>query len=376
MHIRTIRRLLLFAISIFIVGTIYISTIVQQKIQQQQQQQLDNEGDSNSNDLNLLVKKRNRSKQRSKDFLRYNNNQTHNTNNQQQIQFIPNNQLRDRDYFSDSWLITKQRFLDLDLMLVGVVEDAALIPARFNGKPLKHAKMTVDWLDFCVEHLSKWWNDLDVYKKDSLLDVVVLQRIKNYLYHKVQPPQIIADTQTTELQQTIAMIAFAPFKGKGQIAKIGDPNKKKSQTLTMYSLAATIASLYQMGFGRVVIVGIFDNDYDFYIKPTMELLLSIFPPTSYVNKEKNKKTDTTTIIDPTNKTIQIGNNHMEITHILVTQPTWIKTWTQNYNIPRAALVGMQMAMNETLPLAEQIQWLGISKDTTSTTTTTTIIINN
>jgi hypothetical protein len=76
------------------------------------------------------------------------------------LNFIPNDQLRELDYFSDSWLLNRQRFLELPTETIGIIEDAVFVAVGQQKKPFPHSKMLVDWLEFCVEHLSKWWNEL------------------------------------------------------------------------------------------------------------------------------------------------------------------------------------------------------------------------
>jgi hypothetical protein len=86
--------------------------------------------------------------------------------------------------------------------------------------------MLVDWLEFSVEHLSKWWNALRVWEYPkggnqnlSMLSMVVLPKIQNYLHNNVHDPPLLLHnerpsnltTTTTHLQKTIAIIAFLPY---------------------------------------------------------------------------------------------------------------------------------------------------------------------
>ncbi|OEU19263.1 hypothetical protein FRACYDRAFT_235313 [Fragilariopsis cylindrus CCMP1102] len=82
------------------------------------------------------------------------------------LSYIHENELQKNHMFSDSWLLNRQRFLEIDSKQIYKIEDAALLPAWPRGKydkvkhPYPHAKMLVDWTDFSVEHLSKWWGML------------------------------------------------------------------------------------------------------------------------------------------------------------------------------------------------------------------------
>ena len=78
-----------------------------------------------------------------------------------QLSYIHENELQKNHMFSDSWLLNRKRFLEIDSKQIYKIEDAALLPAWPRGKydkvkhPYPHAKMLVDWTDFSVEHLSK-----------------------------------------------------------------------------------------------------------------------------------------------------------------------------------------------------------------------------
>lgn len=80
-----------------------------------------------------------------------------------ELSYIHDNQLQKNHMFSDSWLLNRERFLEINSTIIYRIEDAALVAAWPRGrkdkekKPYPHAKMLVDWSDLCVEHLSKWW---------------------------------------------------------------------------------------------------------------------------------------------------------------------------------------------------------------------------
>jgi hypothetical protein len=78
------------------------------------------------------------------------------------LSYIHESELQKNHMFSDSWLLNRKRFLEINSTQIYKIEDAALIAAwprgggRDNMKhPYPHAKMLVDWTDFSVEHLSK-----------------------------------------------------------------------------------------------------------------------------------------------------------------------------------------------------------------------------
>jgi hypothetical protein len=257
-----------------------------------------------------------------------------------ELHFIPANQLQQRDYFSDSWLISKQRLLEIDVRRIAIVEDAAFVAVGRNAKrPYRYAKMTLDWMDFCVEHLSKWWGALLYQRNRSVVSTNLLEHVvdalKQYIQEKVQPP-----THPTPLAQTIAMVAFAPYKKK--------MNETQSHILTTHSLASTIASLYQVGFGRVVVVGIQAEDIK-YVQGAANILIAAY------NMEPQHDGSTN---DANFTLAKIGNTQMEVAFVHVQDPTWIATRHVAMNIPRAAVIGMKLALSNVMNATEMSHWLG------------------
>ncbi|KAL3907680.1 MAG: hypothetical protein SGARI_003417 [Bacillariaceae sp.] len=158
--------------------------------------------------------------------------------------------------------------------------------------------MTLDWMDFCVEHLSKWWGGL-LYQRGMKFDSAnllehVVGMLRAYMFHKVQPP-----SENTPLSQTIAMVAFAPYGRK--------MNANQSYLLTTHSLAATIASLYQVGFGRVSVVGINADDVEF-VKGAVDIL-----ELAYNNKNHdNTLFNATKGLGTTTTLAKLGSIEMEV----------------------------------------------------------------
>lgn len=269
------------------------------------------------------------------------------------MNFIPNNQLTLHDTFSDSFLLNKENFLKVPLDEIGIVEDACFA-AVGKQKIHDHSKMFVDWTDFMVsctclvseslicsnvlnvffriiylqvEHMSKWWNEFQIMTDpDETMFKHILSIFRNYV-EKVQKE---TPRQATPLQNTIAMIAFAPYKSKG--------NEGRGEHLTAHSLAATIASLYRVGFGRVVVTGYWPDDKT-RVEEGFKLLGEIFNNQAGVVAAK------------------IGNTELGYVHI--TDETWLKTKWVKFNMPRAAVIGMQKALGGKLGNPQQSKdWLG------------------
>uniref|UniRef100_A0A6V0CZ69 Uncharacterized protein n=1 Tax=Pseudo-nitzschia australis TaxID=44445 RepID=A0A6V0CZ69_9STRA len=162
-----------------------------------------------------------------------------------------------QDAFSAAWWQSKERFLECKKVenITHSPEGASFV--AFNKIGAKHMRVTRDWMDLGIEHMSKWWKvvldynyegrelqDADVYI-DRILDI-----FRNYVTSEDR--RNLWDSITTDdnqkdwlevSQSTIAVIAFMADSGK------------RGDELIQWSLAATIMSLRQLGVGRVVVSG-------------------------------------------------------------------------------------------------------------------------
>jgi hypothetical protein len=246
----------------------------------------------------------------------------------QPLNLIPNSQLREHDYFSDSWLLTHENFLQMETHRLGIVEDACFVAIGKGGQVYPTSKMFVDWTDFMVEHMSKWWNELGTLRDpDSSMFEKTISFFRNYLQ------KVRAIPEKSPLHPTIAMVAFAPYKSH---------HENRGHVLTVHSLAATIASLYQVGFGRVVVTGYNMGD-QVYVEEAFRLLNAIFKDNDTANEDAAYK---------------IGNT--ELAYVRITNETWVKTQWVKFNMPRAAVIGMQLALTGQLEYPRD--WLGTTRE--------------
>eukprot|EP00980_Cylindrotheca_fusiformis_P026002 scaffold15140_cov164-Cylindrotheca_fusiformis.AAC.4 len=262
------------------------------------------------------------------------------------LNLIPNHKLQPMDYFSDSFLLSKQNFLNMDTKKIGIVEDACFVAAGNKHSIYPRSKMFVDWTDFMVEHMSKWWRSFFIAEdKNPAMFQKTISMLQRYLekcqlfMNEQQHPQQQQETylRNSPLHPTIALIAFAPYK-----SSLGD----RSFVLTAHSLAATIASLCKVGFGRVVVVGSNNDDGNdsMYVNEALRLLL-------FEQQHNSTKTNSTC-------------TSSEISYVHITNKTWLQTKWVALNIPRAAVVGLQLALTGQLKdnEAEIDSWLGASYD--------------
>ncbi|CAJ1956355.1 unnamed protein product [Cylindrotheca closterium] len=247
-----------------------------------------------------------------------------------QLHLIHHKELALHDYFSDSWLLPRKNFLDMQLDRIGIVEDACF-EAIGKRNPRASSKMFVDWTHFLVEHLSKWWKVLHILDDpDGSLFQHTLQRLESYWHRAVTDA---ATSKRSPLHETIAMIAFAPYHGKAP---------GRAEYLTSLSLAATISSIYKVGFGRVVVTGMEDDDED-YVRQAFQLL-------------HNKVHRHTAALNSTAANIGMT----ELTYVQMTNRSWTTTKWVELNIPRGSVHGMQLALSGQMVAEEQEQWLGSS----------------
>jgi len=140
------------------------------------------------------------------------------------------------DCFSASWLMNINRFMDINIDKIQTCEDACFQPLR---QYKSHVRMTRDWLEFTVEHMSKWWKIIDIFKHNQTLELFIemLDRFGH---------EPIVEKVKSKLDKTIAIIAFMPYGG--------ETIKGQSQALTASMLKACIRSMSRYGIGRVVVV--------------------------------------------------------------------------------------------------------------------------
>jgi hypothetical protein len=100
--------------------------------------------------------------------------------------------------------------------------------------------------------LSKWWKKVAGIFDNG--DAVPFNRAITAL-EAYTSKTVLNVHQTSPLRHTIAMIAFQPFTDF-----LRNDQSVRARPLTVSSLAATIASLANVGLGRVVVTGMKNHD--------------------------------------------------------------------------------------------------------------------
>lgn len=261
------------------------------------------------------------------------------------VHFLNETQVTQHDSFSASWLMGKQDFLDMNLDPINMCEDAAF--KAWNNRRNK-LRMTLDYFDWSVEHLSKWWKVMDYDYKHAAIWDNVISKLGAYV-RSGATDYPAPSSEPPVLHETIATIAFRPYKvSKG--AKRGKPNPlpdERAYNLTIHSLAATIESLRRAEMGRVLVVGIGEEDEQ-YTLDTIRFL------------RENLK------IPHPGASNRVG--HLEVAYVS-TDLEAARTKIMKFNMPKACLVGARksfLAIDSPDRTTEQTEhmeaWFGTSHD--------------
>jgi hypothetical protein len=163
---------------------------------------------------------------------------------------------------------------------VGNLEGASF--SAFKGKEVL---MTRDWLDFAVEHLSMYHRH---FKVDQGGNEVAYISLRQHLEGFMRRSKQIPEEEDMAPRHTVAILPYTDnFSGRRAAQGIGE----KKRELRLDTLAATIASLWQLGIGRVVVAGktqadeesanmAFDRlkEYQPAFPQSMELAFAVGPP--------------------------------------------------------------------------------------------------
>ena len=175
-------------------------------------------------------------------------------------------------------------------------------------------RLTRDWLDMSVEHLSTYIKHLNKYYKDQrAVRERLVEIMKTYIDNVVGYPIISSGTDELAVHSTIAIL---PLTAKA---------KEADNEMLVFEMAATIASLWKVGIGRAIVVGVSE-------------------------KEEKVAQDTFTMLS-----LQLAIRPMELAYVRV----FNATAEDRRLVPRVALLGLQKAMhpNNTDYAAQQV-WLG------------------
>lgn len=241
-------------------------------------------------------------------------------NKQYEIVFLSRNAVRTVTHmFAASWWMTRDRFMESRLQDIHVVEDDVFVPLRTAGNGWADVRFTQDWLDFSVEHLSKWQKAIGYSKEATSL---VVGKCWNYVFRRAGQGNIKVRLLDTYMNTTLAVIPMG----------VGDGTPNEGQQIWVAYLAATMTSLIQHGIKRIVVVGHYD----------MDAILTSRAFTYFVEMDE----ETTIHLDPK----KLHN----FTFLVQSMTEFGYVHTQNVfdsyvrrNIPKGALVGLHAELNVT-----------------------------
>jgi hypothetical protein len=257
---------------------------------------------------------------------------------EKQVYFLKEEQLHINDPFSATWLQPLDKFMKVNTSNINTVEDGCFEVFRTSPKAVR---MTLDWLDFSVEHMSKWWKVTNVFGQE---DAIPFHRAVTAFqaYTRSITPLFSSSAAKSPLQATFAIVAFQSYEDDAH----DSGSSTRGRPLTVSSLAATIASLVKVGFGRVVVAGMSEND-ESIVQETFRFLQETFDPDRIIN---SSELQAVTAIGP----MEVG--FVRLSEIQV-QSRFIKT-----NIPKGALHVLQEGFKGTLDHDSTIDLFGTTTD--------------
>lgn len=154
------------------------------------------------------------------------------------------------ELYAAAWWMSRERFLGnsgLDPSLGLSLEAAFFAPLALAGKGLSDVRRSVDWLDFSVEHLSKWTTMV----RSRMGGLKISLQCQAYVHRQLEELQTFQETHTGPpppllMNRTLVVLPF--FSGETATTV------SHSNELVSY-LMATIVSLLPHAPKRIVVVG-------------------------------------------------------------------------------------------------------------------------
>jgi hypothetical protein len=214
--------------------------------------------------------------------------------------------------------------------------------------------LTFDWLDFCVEHLSRYFKMIN-YNKFNHVFAKLVDLHKSYMTSELGEDASgrfdVQDTGTA-MRETIALFPLYIPSEPVLLTGISRPEYNTSllytipagaarrNALDMYSMAATLLSLWRVGVGRVVVAGNMacgedDTDVNSVYHEALDLFLSSIPSS--------------------------GRDAMEINYVCAVDDfdrQEAKNTSKSLLMPRLVIDKLQRAFRGNLTTTQNHAWLG------------------
>jgi len=275
--------------------------------------------------------------------------------NNRSVEFIRPSNLNGIDIFAASWWQSVPRFLEANVERdVENVEGDAFVPIQRAGRGMEDVRMTRDWLDMSVEHLSKWWKVAEL--QQDVMYAYAAGKLQSYVLRTLQQmrqEKTATSSSSAGLEQagdignldnvmrsTLALIPYG-------VADTADDATKQMWTI---SLASTMASLLKHGIGRILVVGHYDTDAILAKRAFRYLLRHASEITTPVEVDDHIQHNASSGLFST----QYGSTELAYVHTHD-----VKSMYDKINVPKGAMSGLQWALkghNNTF------DWLGSKPD--------------
>ena len=244
-------------------------------------------------------------------------------------------------------------------------EDAAFkLWNEKNGRRHK-LRMTLDYFDFSVEHLSFWFKRLN-FATEPIVYNSIMTKLNHYI-------SLAEKKHHPIFGEALSTVPFQEYKANPKYAAEGNPlPAERAYNLTITCLAATLESLRRAQIGRVVVVGSQETHVS-YANAAFQYLHDHMPHISYHGGDPNHdNSNSHTDSSKKEATLSPKIGHMELDFVTITERQY-KTDILARNMPLGALVGakevMQLADVDPAKRTKHQQglinaWLGTRKDPT------------
>ncbi len=233
------------------------------------------------------------------------------------------------DYYSGSWYLPVERLDAAPAEKINNLESASHVAFYPNSK---HARMSVDWLDFSVEHLSRWIKSFDMFAKHHN-DIAVNRLVANLeKYIQDTPERTKALLSASESERPLLHPTLAVIAASSLLDNRSDVSIERSRKATAAMLGATIASMLRAGFGRIILTVVNEED-----------LRAVRESLDLIGKQYADRQDWIT--------------DTELGYVFVDEELY-KTPLVPFNRPKAAVYGIQQALNGNFNASYTEEWLG------------------
>jgi hypothetical protein len=236
------------------------------------------------------------------------------------VSFMKRPEFQLNDPYSGMWWQDLEHFHLINAGQLGHLEAASFIAFHHKRGSSSRVRMTRDWFDLAVEHLSMYHRHFRLSREKT---GIPFERIKSQLLGYIQKAKAYPLEKDAAPASTIVLCAFNVKKmmKKGPHYHTGENENQ----VRIHSLAATLASLWQVGMGRIVVVGGQAEDEE-AAKVAFDLIRG--------------------------KT----NSSMELSFVISSNAT--TGLDDNDLTPKQAIGGLQVALNGKFNASHTQEWLG------------------